>query len=289
MPISLAYAALAPEYAHLLSVAKITRPGPVKAGVDDIMRVIDSYVAAGATSGVPAGWMGPTDCREDNCNPRCGIGQGDPWNQVSRHVPAGKGPFASKAEADAYYLHYDKIDVLLQGVTAWDLTYACWSWERWNGFGPRENDRLSGYLWSCTDVYDTPAVGGYGRGGKYVADNDWSPSALDSQPGAVALYLELIQHRPDLAIGSIPANVPAPSIVPAPVPAGVSNAARVQQAFNLLGATPPLAVDGNYGRMTSRAVSAFQQLVGLHVDGIAGTDTWAAIDAQLKANNLVLP
>lgn len=279
------FAALEPEYVRLLSVAKITRPGPVRAGVAQIMKVIDSYVATSTTTNVPAAWIGPTDCREDDCNPNAGIGQGDPWRQVSRHVPAGHGPFASKAAADQFYLHYDHIDVLDAGVAAWTLPYACYCWERWNGFGPRAYGRHTGYLWACMDVYDPPVYGGYGQGGKYVADNRWSSTAVDVQPGAVPLYLELVKIRPDLAISAIPAiaTVASPPLVPVAPPHGVHDAAALQAALNSLGANPPLDVDDNYGRLTIRAVRAFQQAAVIRVDGIAGDETWAAIDARLKA------
>jgi lysozyme family protein len=275
------FAALEPEYAHLLATAKVTRSQVVARGVDEIERVLGSYDATATASGIPAAWIGPTDCRESDCNPRCGIGQGDPWSRVSVHVPRGEGPFASKAAADKYYLHYDKIDVLEGGATSWSLPYACWCWERWNGFGPRAHGRISGYLFSCTDVYDTHAYGGHGLGGKYVADGVWDGDKLDPQPGAVALYLVLIRRHPELAIPGGIAPVVAPPLVPAAPPMGVHDAEALQAALNALGADPPLDVDGNLGRMTRRAVEAFQTNAGLEVDGLAGPATWAAIAAQL--------
>lgn len=276
------FKALEPEYARLLSVAKITRDGPVRAGVTQILRVLPSYIATSTTSNIPAAWIGPTDCREDDCNANCGIGQGDPWRQVSRHVPAGHGPFQSKAAADEFYLHYDHIDTLEPGVEEWTLPYACYCWERWNGFGPRAHGRISGYLFACTDVYDTPHYGGYGDGGKYVGDGEWSSTTVDSQPGAVPLYLELIKIRPDLAIKSIPfvAAAAAPSLVPAPAPHGLHDARTLQVDLNKI-THAGLKVDGNYGRMTTRAVRNFQATEHLSVDGIAGTDTWNKIDAIL--------
>jgi lysozyme family protein len=275
------FAALAPEYAHLLATAKITRTRPVMEGVDRIMRVLPSYLNTAAETDVPATWIGPTDCREDDCDPRCGIGQGDPWSRVSVNVPRGEGPFSSKAAADRFYLHYDRIDVL-QGVMAWDLVYAAWCWERWNGFGPRAHGRLSGYPWSCTDVYDPPRYGGRGNGGKYVRDGVWDPDAVDEQPGAVALYLELIQRRPDLALpagAALPPIAHDPVAVPLPPPEGVHDAESLQLALNRLGIEPPLRIDGSFGRMTRRAVESFQHAHGLAVDGIAGPATWAAIAA----------
>ena len=286
------FVALEPETAHLLSVAKITRPQVVSRGVDEIMRVITSYEDSAKATGIPAAWIACADCREDDCNPRCGIGQGDPWNQVSRHVPAGHGPFASKSEADRFYLHYDHIDQL-QGSPSWTLPYMVFDWEKWNGFGPRAHGYLSGYPWSCTDVYDTPAYGGHGRGGKYIADGVWDSGKLDPQPGAVALYLELIRRRPDLAVGAIPAVSPTPpAIIPAPPPEGVHDAATLQTDLNKLPAAcfspdyqfvQPLMVDGSFGRMTARAVRAFQAANHLTIDGICGPQTWDAIARKLAA------
>lgn len=278
------FLALEPEYVHLMSVAKITRPGPVRAGVAEILKVLPSYLETERETAVPASWLGPVDCRESDCNPRCGIGQGDPWNRVSTHVPAGEGPFATKAAADKFYLHYDHVDVLPAGQT-WTLPWGCWRAEAWNGFGPRAHGRLSGYLWSCTDVYDPPRLGGHGDGGKYVADGRWDPGEVDVQPGWVALYLELIQQRPELAAAM---GVPSPSIVlaqgpvPAPPPVGVHDAHALQMALNALGAAPKLKEDGSFGRLTRRAVVAFQHAHGLEEDGVAGPLTWAAITEAIK-------
>lgn len=276
------------EYEHLLSMTKVTRPQVVSRDVDEIERVLDGYVATAKITGIPAAWIACTDCREDDCNPQRGIGQGDPWNQVSRHVPAGKGPFGSKSEADVFYLRYDKIDVL-QGIASWTLPYMAWEWERWNGFGPRMHFRLSGYLWSCTDVYDTPEYGGHGKGGKYVGDGVWNPNELDPQPGTVALYLELVHRHPELAVGDLPSVTAAPPIIPAPVPEGLHAAENLQAALNLLGAAPPLIVDGSFGRMTRRAVEVFQAEHGLDVDGLAGPKTWAAISDALSAHARASP
>jgi peptidoglycan hydrolase-like protein with peptidoglycan-binding domain len=72
--------------------------------------------------------------------------------------------------------------------------------------------------------------------------------------------------------------------IPAPMapPAGVHDAADLQRALNALGADPPVAVDDSYGRETRRAVEAFQKAAGLEADGLAGPETWLAINAKLK-------
>src|ERR1700719_872696 len=100
------FSALEPEYAHLLASAKVTRWTPVKIGVSQILRHLPTYVETSKQTGIPAAWIGATDCREDDCDPSRGIGQGDRWDRVSVNVPRGCGPFSSKAEADRFYLHY---------------------------------------------------------------------------------------------------------------------------------------------------------------------------------------
>jgi murein L,D-transpeptidase YcbB/YkuD len=55
----------------------------------------------------------------------------------------------------------------------------------------------------------------------------------------------------------------------------------VQTALNVLGAAPPLDVDGEYGPLTTEAVLQFQRSNGLDVDGWAGDLTHAALQAAI--------
>jgi murein L,D-transpeptidase YcbB/YkuD len=57
----------------------------------------------------------------------------------------------------------------------------------------------------------------------------------------------------------------------------------IQLALNLLGADPPLVVDGNYGPNTRAAVSKFQTEHALVVDGFAGDNTQNALRAAIAA------
>jgi murein L,D-transpeptidase YcbB/YkuD len=56
----------------------------------------------------------------------------------------------------------------------------------------------------------------------------------------------------------------------------------VQTALNVLGATPPLDVDGEYGPLTTAAVQQFQKSKGLEVDGWAGDLTHEALQAAIS-------
>lgn len=59
----------------------------------------------------------------------------------------------------------------------------------------------------------------------------------------------------------------------------------LQERLNALGASPPLDVDGEFGRRTEAAVIAFQQAHGLEADGIVGRLTRAALGLPEAAQN----
>lgn len=52
----------------------------------------------------------------------------------------------------------------------------------------------------------------------------------------------------------------------------------LQEQLNNAGADPTLAVDGRFGGATDAAVRAFQDRMGLTVDGIAGPQTWGTLN-----------
>lgn len=281
------FTVLQPEYTHLLSVMKVERPIPIEEGLHVIeRRGIDNYKTLSENTKVPAIFLAALDLREGDCNPRTGIGQGDPWEHVSTHVPRGKGPFKDWLSANIYYVNYDHLN---DTTAPWSYPYVCWKGEGWNGFGPRGHGRHTGYLWSCTNVYDPGPQGIHdgGQGGKYVADGQWDPNAEDKQPGIIPVIFELARVYPDLALGAVPVITDAPPLVPPIItPPGLSgpheNTQALQDALNkLLDLDPPLMADGNYGRMTRNAVRSFQRAHGLPVDGIAGPMTNTAVEKSL--------
>jgi lysozyme family protein len=107
------------------------------------------------------------------------LAQGDPWNRVSTHVPAGRGPFNSWEEA--------AIDALctlkgLHRVIDWRLEKVLYQLERYNGWGYHWRGLASPYLWAGTTVQQR---------GKFVADGKFSATAWDQQLGCVALIKAL--------------------------------------------------------------------------------------------------
>lgn len=264
---------LQPEYAADMAHLSITRPHDVDIAAKRVLANITRYKAAVAGTTIPAAFIGALDLRESNCNPNLGLGQGDPWNQVSRHVPAGFGPFPSWSAAARFYIHYDHLD---NNTQPWSIEYECWKGEAWNGFGPRAHGKATGYLWSGTNIY---------TGGKYVADGVWDPNTSDIQLGIIPVILRLGQLDASLALGSSLPDMDVTVVVPIPQapPLGIGNTNWVQSSLNALGATPQLVVNGNFGRNTRFAVYNYQKTHGLQVDGLVGPATIASIETQLKA------
>lgn len=271
---------LRPEYERLLATMVVERTSAVSAAADKIIRNFQRYGDASVATAVPSSFIGTLDLRESDCDPRAGLGQGDPWSQVSRNVPRGKGPWRSWTEAAIFYIHYDHLDDTTQ---PWSMAYACWKGEAWNGFGPRNHGIFTGYLWGGSNHY---------RCGKYVSDGVWDGNHVDTQLGIIPVICEITRRYPSIAIGSaILPSTDAPPLVPQQLPGALgelTGVSWIQSALNTWMAHTfaaadydVLAVDGNYGRRTRETVRAFQAGAGLEADGLAGDATCAAIDTML--------
>lgn len=59
--------------------------------------------------------------------------------------------------------------------------------------------------------------------------------------------------------------------------------ADLQWRLDKAGAAPALKIDGFAGPLTRAAIAQFQSKRGLHVDGLIGPRTWAALDAETAA------
>ena len=144
-----------------------------------------------AATGVPKIWWIASFERESSSNYTTSPAQGDPINRPSTHIPRGLGPYANWFDAaiEAYRLdHFDKI-----GKGNWTWEMACYKGESFNGFGPRNHGRATGYLWSWSNQYN---------GGKYVRDGVWSSSAVDGQCGMIPLMKCLLQLDSSLRLDS---------------------------------------------------------------------------------------
>lgn len=225
------------------------------------------YQAVAARTGVPWVFVAVTHQRESSQKWNKSLAQGDPWDQESTHVPAGRGPFTSWEDA-AY-------DALVNcGPHAarnkdWSIGGTLTKLEEYNGLGYAARGRPSPYIWAGTDQYES---------GKYVRDGVYDPGTVDSQLGCAGLILAMMQLDPSIKFDG------SEKLPPAPLPAttDVRDGAWLQTSLNTLGAEPPLLVDGIVGPGTRNAVRAFQMAQSLAVDGLVGPATLAAIDAALK-------
>lgn len=117
--------------------------------------------------------------REGSCNFSTYLHNGEPLGRPTVHVPVGK-MFTDWEEA-AYDALNEKDDVqsTLQLIrttksAAVIATYA----ERYNGFGYVNQNRVSPYVFSGTNLYTL---------GLYVADHTFDPNRHDNRPGVLSL------------------------------------------------------------------------------------------------------
>lgn len=268
------------ELRQRLSSVKITRQREVTIRATWLIRpeVIDHFTTVHEVLGIPIVWMICSFERESGSNFTRSPAQGDRWDRISTHVPRGVGPFPSFEAAALWSYKHDGLD---KNSAPWDLAYACYAWEKFNGFGPRDHGRVSGYVFSGTNQYDPPD----GKAGKYVSDGVWGPNIVDQQLGCLPLALEMIRLLPELAFGNVITHTSdVEPIHVTPVPDGFSDALWIQQSLNKLKVKgTPLKEDGNFGRRTRNAIRAFQTAYPpLATDGIFGKLTKSTMMESLR-------
>jgi lysozyme family protein len=108
---------------------------------------------------------------------------GDPLTAKTVQVPAGRppgNPPFTWEESAADALAYDGITT----NTDWSIERIAYIFENFNGWGYRRYhpEVKSPYLWSYSNHYTS---------GKYVADGQWSPTAVSQQCGAMVIIRRL--------------------------------------------------------------------------------------------------
>jgi lysozyme family protein len=160
------------------------------------------YITVSVKTGVPWFVIAVTHQRESSQNWGRSLAQGDPWDQISTHVPKGRGPFDSWEAA--------AIDALVN-CSPYAARWKDWSpggtmtlLELYNGLGYFNKGLPSPYVWSGTDQYQR---------GKYVADGVFDPNHVDKQLGCAGLILAM-----QALDASINFKTPLPPIPDAPLP-----------------------------------------------------------------------
>lgn len=135
------------------------------------------YIEAQNATGVPWWVIAMIHEREATQDWKANIAQGDPWNQVSRHVPRGRGPFKSWLEA--------AVDALVNCAPFaarwkdWSAGGALMLLDLYNGLGYElYHHEASPYLWAATNEEER---------GKYLADGKFDASVWDTQIGCSAM------------------------------------------------------------------------------------------------------
>lgn len=141
------------------------------------------YVAIEGNTGVPWPMIACLHRRESDADFHTYLGNGDPLNRKTTHVPRGRGPFASFEEGAADALKLDG----LTSVQDWRLEKVLYYCEIYNGAGYDAHGIPSPYLWGGTNIQQP---------GKYVADGHWSSTAMDTQPGCCPMLKAIIALEP---------------------------------------------------------------------------------------------
>jgi lysozyme family protein len=157
------------------------------------------YQAVASKTGVP--WAAIAVIHERECSQDWtgSLAQGDPWNRVSVHVPAGRGPFRSWEEA--------AIDALVHCAPYaarnkdWSVGRLLTKLEEYNGLGYAARGRPSPYIWSGTDQY---------KSGKYVRDGVYDANVVDSQLGCAGLLMAMMTLDPTIVLAGSKVSAPAP-------------------------------------------------------------------------------
>jgi lysozyme family protein len=145
------------------------------------------YQAVSARTGVP--WTVVAVIHERECSQDWtgSLAQGDPWDRVSVHVPAGRGPFKSWQEAAVDALN--NCAPYAGRNKDWTTGGLLTKLEEYNGLGYAARGVPSPYVWSGTDQY---------RCGKYVRDGVYDPNAIDSQLGCAGLLMAMMALDPTI-------------------------------------------------------------------------------------------
>jgi lysozyme family protein len=167
--------------------AKLTRKAEASNTAARLYKTKQRYEAVAAKTGVPWPVIAAIHEREASQDWKASLAQGDPWNRVSVHVPAGRGPFNSweAAAVDALV----ECPPFLARHKDWSLAGTLTALETFNGIGYAARGVPSPYLWSGTDQY---------RSGKYVRDGVYDPSKVDPQLGCAAIIKALMSLDPSI-------------------------------------------------------------------------------------------
>lgn len=133
------------------------------------------------------------------------LGQGDPLDQVSRHVPKGRGPFATFIDGAVDALK--NCAPYLARWHNWTAGGSLTGLELYNGTGYESFHHMaSPYVWGGSDIYHV---------GKYVADGKFDATVEDHQLGCAVLLKCMMEIDSSISFTQTATPIPLPPERPA--------------------------------------------------------------------------
>jgi len=263
------FGSLRAEYAGLWQRMQIRpeRMAEVNGIANRLIALKPRYQKVTAVTHVPWGVIAALHYREASNDFKGVLHNGEPiigTGRLTRLVPPNRGPFATWEESaiDALTMPPHK----LQEVDSWTIERACYEIERFNGFGYRNHhpEVKSPYLWSFSNNYSS---------GKYVADGQFSSSAVDKQCGTMPILKRMMELDASVRLDGAPAGPVSPDVVAALQMGSVG--AEVQQLQTALAGLgfPVGEIDGEFGPNTEAALKSFQMSRNLQPTGVADAAT----------------
>lgn len=152
----------------------------------NILARMSDYQGVEKAIGVPWCMIGAIDVRESDQNPHTYLGNGDPLNRPTLHVPRGRGPFPSWMAGAIDALRYQGFDQ----IKDWPIERILYECEEYNGEGYESHHENSPYVWAGTNLQER---------GKYTSDGGFNPYAWDTQLGIAAMLKALMALDADVA------------------------------------------------------------------------------------------
>lgn len=147
------------------------------------------YQQISALTSVPWWAIAVIHEREASQNFFRSIAQGDRWDQISIHVPKGRGPFASFVDAALDALK--NCPPKAADWKDWSAGGALTVLEEYNGLGYDDyHAEASPYIWGATNIEQE---------GKYTGDGEYSPNVWDTQLGCAAMLKAMMVLDPSIA------------------------------------------------------------------------------------------
>lgn len=188
--------------------AKLTRQALGDSVAKRLVAAKRRYQDVATKTGVPWHVIAVIHERESSQSWTRSLAQGDPWDEVSVRVPAGRGPFRSWEEA--------AIDALVNCAPHaarwkdWSIGGTLTLLEQYNGLGYARRGVPSPYVWAGTDQY---------QAGKYTRDGVYDPQAIDRQMGCAALLKAMMAIDPTITFTGAVLSPTAPEKPSVPSPA----------------------------------------------------------------------